>query len=348
MTSRRALRVDQFQEPFQVLPENRIAQRAVTDLCDPARLNPECDAARLVFLSGPPGCGKSHLVDQFRKQFTRLHPAARIGIWSGREFAAEVAAASQERRLPDLQYQQRDLQALILEDAQGLEGRTETQRQFLATLDEVLARPGLCLVTSSRPSGQLRQFDRRLISRFRGGVTATVRMPGLTSREKLLSHFAGLRKLKLTPAQIALLAERLPLSPRELYSALIQMESQQLIHRRGWNEATLAEWINQVHASPQRPIQDVARTVAKEYGLSLSQIRSRDRSQIVAEARQTAMFLTREITGLGLAAVGQYFGDRDHTTVLHACQRCVARTEADLAYRRRLAILREQLGQVEQ
>ncbi|HEY2253886.1 MAG TPA: DnaA/Hda family protein [Planctomycetaceae bacterium] len=225
--------------PFLVLPENRFAFEAVSTVGE--------EPYRPIYLYGPSGTGKSHLARHAVRQFLSRRPQARVEHVTAAEFAAEFADASSRRAIPLFHAATREFDMFVIEDLHVLSRRRETQQQLLMLCDE-LASMGCQLVWTSRSSaGDMPNFMRKLVTRFRAGVTAQIRLPGRGSRARLLKHFAQSRQLALSGDAADLLGEGLAVSPRELWRPLGQIESISRQHRRPINSD---KKLNEAHFGP--------------------------------------------------------------------------------------------------
>ena len=299
--------------PFLVLPENRFALEAVSSIGE--------EPARSIYLYGPSGVGKSHLARHAVRLFLARRPQARVEHMTAAEFAAEFAEASSRRTIPLFQTATREFDMFVIEDLQVLDRRRETQGQLLALCDE-LASTGCQLLWTSRNSpGDMPHFLRKLVTRFRAGVTAQIRPPGLAGRVRLLNHFSLARELPLPDEAAEILAGGLPVSPRELWAALAQIESISRQHRQRIDSDLVRRFLRQEVAPPKPRLEEISRAVARQFGISSAQLRSRQQSRVVVVPRQCAMLAARQLTGRSLEQIGHFFGGRDHSTVIHACRR---------------------------
>lgn len=317
-----------------VLPENRFAHAAIH--AEPP--------ARTVFLHGPSGAGKSALAAQAVDRLLAVSPKARVQHWTGSQFAAEFAEASSNRTIPLFQSLTRRFDLLVLEDVQALEGRPETQVQLLSLTDELLATDCRILWTSRKSPGGLARFLPKLVSRFRGGVLARMRLPGRDSRRLLIEHFARERRISAASAALDLLAEELAVSPRELLGVIEQLAALARHDRRPIDLELARKFL--AHEPPARrlTLDDVCRAVARQFGTTVAELRSVKRARTAALPRQCAMFLARELTGSGMQTIGRYFGGRDHSTVVHACHRLAELLESQPDLRTQLDQARYALG----
>jgi len=337
MPERRLSSGPPFHEPFQELVENRWARASIDRLL-------EAGEVPLIYLVGAAGVGKSHLVRDAIFRWRTERPKDSIVHFDAGMYAADLAEASEGGQIPAFQRRTRRADLFVMEDVQHLSGRVETQQQLLATMNDVAAAGGRFLVTSLYAPGQLAACDRRLISRFRGGVMATMGRPGVASRKALLVHFARCRKLAIAHDVADLIAERLDATPRELYAALVQLETLSRVERRPLDYRVAIRWLESRENGPALSPAAIVRVVSRRFGVPVTQLRDRNRMQSVALARQCAMGLIRELTPLPLGEIGEYFGGRDHSTVLHACQRFRELMATDVEFQQEVRQIRVVLG----
>jgi chromosomal replication initiator protein len=321
--------------PFLVLPENRFAHTAIIA---------SDETAQAVFLYGPSGVGKTELATQAVEALLDRLPQSRVQHLTASQFAAEFAEASTNKTIPLFQSLTRQVDLLVIEDIHALEGRPETQTQLLSLTNELLSSDCRVIWTSHKSPGELKQFLPRLISRFRGGVLAALRLPGPESRRKLIEHFARTRHFNISPAALKLLADELAVSPRELLSALQRLTALARHDRRPVDSDLVRKFLAH-DAPPQKlKIDDICRAVARQFGTTATELRSQKRSRSAALPRQCAMLLSRELTASSLERIGRFFGGRDHSTVVHACQRVLELVESEPDLRTHLNQIRHSLG----
>ncbi|MSR60794.1 MAG: hypothetical protein EXS05_24665 [Planctomycetaceae bacterium] len=325
---------------FLVLPENRFAHTAISALVsarDEAPIRP-------VFLCGSSGVGKTHLASQAIWGLLGVAPKARAEQWTASQFAAEFAEASSNRTIPLFQSVTRQLDLLVLEDLPALEGRIQTQIQLLSLTNELLSTGCRIVWTSRKSPGELSQFLPKLVSRFRGGILCPLRKPGPESRRLLVQHFARSRQVVAAPGALRLLAEKLAVSPRELLAAVQQLGALGRHERRPIDSDLVRKFLAHDVPPPQLKIEDICRSVARQFGTTATELRSRRRTQSAALPRKCAMFLAREMTPCSLQQIGRYFGGRDHSTVVHSCQRLTLLLERQPDLRSYLNQVRHELG----
>lgn len=328
-------------EPFVTLDENRFAVAAVARLGEASAESP----ARLLVVYGPAGNGKSHLVRQFLAEEARKDEPPQFAHLTTAQLVAELDEAYQAGIAHELRERYLGLDLFVCEDLAALERKPDTGRLLQTILDETLAAGGRVLLTCSKAPGELDSVAPRLIDRFHAGVCAGITPPGPESRAQLLSSFAEARQLSLAEGVPQLLAEKLAVSPRELKAAVAQLDvlahnERQTVVTRELAERFLAEAVS----PPPPDLSAIAKAVARQFDVPLSDLRAGGRTAATSLPRQVAMSLAREITGQPLERIAGYFGRQNHGTVIHARKKLAARLADDAALRRHVAQIRTRLG----
>ena len=328
-------------EPFVTLVENHFAVAAIEQFVE---VDPDA-SARLVYLYGPAGTGKSHLIRQFLWLEGQKPVPPRVAHLMAAELVAELDEAVAGGFVHELRERYLDLDLLVCEDLAALERKSETQRLLVAIIDETLACGGRVLLTCSKAPGELEGVSARLVSRLHGGVCVAIAPPGLTSRVQLLSNFARVRHLTMPAEVLQFLAERLPVSARELKSAVARLDALRQSEGLSIVNRGLAERFLEEAVSPPAPgLAEIARAVARQFGVTVAALRTGGRTAATSLPRQVAMSLSRELTGQPLERIAAFFGRHNHGTVIHARKKLAARLEEDAPLRRQLAQIRRRLG----
>ena len=302
--------------PFLVLPENQLAFSAAVQLRDThtTRLNP------VLTISGASGTGKTHLVSQVFAERRTADCAPQTIEFTADEFVAEWKEAIRSRTVVEMRDLYLSHDTLVCEDLQAFRKSRAAQDAFVSLVDEFLACAGRVVFTASARPRNLRGLSPQLLNRCHGGVTTAIESPGHASRLKLLKHFAAPAQLPVSLDALQLLAEPEGASPRELrgqFRRLLQAAESQ----RRSVDLDLAKSILAVEPrSEPRRIADVAREVARQFGVTLRELRSQSRVAPARIPRQAAMYLSRQITGASCAEIGAYFSGRSHSTVVYACE----------------------------
>ena len=326
---------------FLVLPENELA-------C--AALAPE-ETAKLITLTGPTGVGKTHLLRSAlaEKQPLAKHKSAdkpatgRTVSTTGLDFVTALIQASSDKTIAAFQHQFRaDVTLMVMDDVNQLDGKIESQQQFLSAVDEILARGGRVILASTGALADLTAFSPRLRNRFLGGLCVAIQPPGTASRQRLAEHFARENNLILEEAASHRIAQE-TFSPRELRAVIYQLRHRRKGRRTTLNEQDVVAVVTEFRR-PSWTIAEIARSVAEVYGLTVADLRSATRERTVAGARQVAMELTVRNAGASLSQIGKYFGGRSHSTVIHACERALAERLKNPETASRVARLEDRLG----
>ncbi|MGD9857193.1 MAG: DnaA/Hda family protein [Planctomycetaceae bacterium] len=319
-----------------MLPEIRFAHAAVSRLHEPA--------PPLVTVCGPAGSGKTHLTRHIVREIRRQEPHVPAAHVTASEFSAEFAKASKTKSIPHFQESYRSLNLLVCEDLQSLEGRLQTQQQFLAVMDAILAQSGRILLTSSKSLGSLSAFSSRLRNRCLGGVCAAIESLGPASREKLLTYFAGEQGIPLPDDIAQLLAASLTVSARELRGAVLRLELLTRQHRKPVNRLIADRVIHETLVPSKPTLPQISKVVAKAFSVSVSDLRSQRRLQGYVLPRQLAMFIAREWSGQAYSEIGRHFHRRSHSTIVHACERVRLLLQSDEDFCRLVEGVRERLN----
>lgn len=326
--------------PFLVLDENRFAFAAARRLQQRKPAPP----SRLVYIHGSSGSGKTHLAWTFARDERRANPSVRLAHITAAQFAAELAQASKDKTIPEFQRRYRELGVLICEDLQGLERRHETQRQLVFVLDEILARGGRCLVTCNKAPGELRNVLPQLINRCRGGVAASVALPSETSRRRLVAHFAQTRQIPILAEASEILSRELAVSPRELLGSVVQLDAWARLKGAKVDRSVARRFLDGEVKPRSVTLPEIAQAVARHFGVGGRALRRGTRAHGDVLPRQCAMFLARQLTTEHLRVIAEYFGRKNHGTVLHACKRVELLAEKQAEIRRDLDQIRRSLA----
>ena len=327
-------------KPFLILKEHQYAYTAVSELFQAS----ESPDPQLVYVYGPSGCGKTALIADLLTEFQQIHTEAALKVVTASEFAAKFAAASNRSRIPEFQRTFRELDLLVLEDIQSLENRTQTLRELLSVLDEILKSEGRVVISSTKPPGELKHFNKKLVNRFHGGVCAAISSLKYQSRLELLTFWSNLEQIPVQKKELSLMAHKKELSPRELYAMLMQLQTVSLINQQRIDHSFVKQFLEGNIEAPKTSVAKITKAVCREFKTSLAEIRSANRSQQIVLPRQCAMFLSRELTDESLAKIANYFNRKNHSTVIHACRHIQHGLEKSPGLRQQISRIKQQLG----
>lgn len=325
--------------------ENQLACAAVT------RLHPSRRAAlpgSITMVHGPAGVGKTHLALHTLRELSRRHSKLVFAYASVNELCESIRRADERQSLAEFLEACQSLDVLVCEDLGWLIQAPAAQPAFMTLVEALEESSTQILITSRKPVGELRSIDQRLVSRCHGGLCVPMPMCGVDSRIQLLQHWfreLHLPILKPFAASAKYLAERLPVSPRELRQAVLELADQQSRQPAPIDVAYLQSWLAAENRSPRLSFDAIVLQVAREFGVEPFELRSRSRQQGLAVARQCAMWLARELTGRPLEQIGEYF-DRSHTTVSHSLSRLKELLPSTPSLRQQVHKLRQQLKEL--
>lgn len=326
---------------FLLLPENRSAYRALQT----AEKLLKQHKSKLFFVYGPSGSGKSHLLSQALLEYRRANPKLKYERVTASEFAAQLAEASAENRIPEFQQHFRTLDLLICEDLQSLQKRKESQRQLVVCLDALVERGSVMILSATTLPGRWQRVERRLTDRCRGGLSLELALPSVKSRIKLIEHFAQLIHEPISRSIATMIAERVKGSPRELKSVIERMLDTAHRLRQQPTPEFVDKFLNQEVSRPEPSLKEIIRITARHFGLKVRELKSNSRRADVVFARQCAMYLARELTSLTQSHIAHSMGKADHTAVIRAAQKIEQLLQADASTRHELTELKESLRQ---
>lgn len=283
---------------------------------------------QLVFLCGPPGAGKSRVARELIRSWEAKRSDGKIIYLTASEFAAQFAQASTDAAIQQFQRRYRkDVVLFVCEDLQAIAGRSESQQQLIAVIDDVLAGGGCLLFTSTAMPAEIRGISKRLVNRIHGGLCVDIPLPGASSRRELLEHFLKSESIQLSADEISDIAQKHEFSPREIQGLIQQFKGAQRSLSGAGMSAT--EVLESLVLSPKYSLPEIASATAKVFGVRVADLKSPRRSQTISIARQVAMHLARELTDLNLKTVGEYFGRGNHSTVIHSCKKIASQIASD-------------------
>ncbi|WP_159079368.1 chromosomal replication initiator protein DnaA [Plantactinospora sp. BC1] len=303
-------------ETFVIGSSNRFAHAASVAVAEsPAK------AYNPLFIYGSSGLGKTHLLHAIGHYATTLGNARSVRYVSTEEFTNDFINSLRDDKTSAFQRRYRDVDILLIDDIQFLENRERTQEEFFHTFNTLHNANKQIVITSDRKPKDLATLEDRLRTRFEWGLLADIQPPDLETRIAILQKKAAQERLFAPPDVLEFIASRIANSIRELEGALIRVTAFASLTRSPV-ELSLAEEVLRDFipdgSGPEITADQIMISTADYFGVSLEDLRGQSRSRVLVNARQVAMYLCRELTDLSLPRIGQAFGGRDHTTVMHA------------------------------
>ena len=330
-------------EQFVIGDSNRLAHAAALAVSEmPAQ------AYNPLFICGPPGLGKTHLLNSIASLIGAHHPQLEIRRTTGEAFTNDFLLALGSGGLDRFKAGFRHVDVLLIDDVQFLERKTKTEEEFFHTFDTLYEAGSQIVLTSDRPPSDLQALEDRLRERFAAGLVADIRPPDFPTRLAILrkrAHHDGLEVAD--QAALEAIAERVSVNVRALEGALIRAVAFSSLTGRPLTAELAREVLDGLYpraAVTARSIDEIKAAACKQFEITGEELVSPSRTPRIAWPRQVAMYLARELTSESLPAIGRAFGGRDHTTVLHAWRRTEQRMSTSVELRAAVDELRERLS----
>ena len=303
-------------ETFVIGASNRFAHAAAVAVAEaPAK------AYNPLFVYGESGLGKTHLLHAIGHYGQNLYPGVKVRYVNSEEFTNDFINSIRDDKASAFQRRYRDVDILLIDDIQFLQGKVQTQEEFFHTFNTLHNANKQVVITSDLPPKQLAGFEERMRSRFEWGLITDVQPPDLETRIAILRKKAIGEGLVVRDDVMEYIASRISTNLRELEGALIRVTAFASLNRQQV-DLSLAEIVLKdlipADDTPEITSATIMAQTAAYFSLSMEDLCGSSRSRILVNARQIAMYLCRELTDLSLPKIGQLFGGRDHTTVIHA------------------------------
>jgi chromosomal replication initiator protein len=303
-------------ETFVIGANNRFAHAASLAVAEaPAK------AYNPLFLYGGVGLGKTHLMHAIGHYIAEHNPSARVLYISSEKFTNEFINAIRDNRGESFRNKYRNIDILLIDDIQFLAGKEQTQEEFFHTFNALHEERKQIVISSDRPPKEIPTLEERLRSRFEWGLITDIQPPDLETRIAILRKKAKAENLDIPNEAMMYIANQIDTNIRELEGALIRVVAYSSLINQDISVHLAAEALKDIIPSSRNrvvTIQDIQQRVGEFYGMKLEDFKARKRTKNVAFPRQIAMYLSRELTDHSLPKIGEAFGGRDHTTVIHA------------------------------
>lgn len=284
-----------------------------------------------LFIYGGVGLGKTHLMQAAGNIMVEHDPGARVAYVHSEKFVADMVKALQHNQMNDFKKYYRSLDALLIDDIQFFVGKERSQEEFFHTFNALLEGQKQIIITADRFPKELEGVEERLVSRFGSGLTVAIEPPELETRAAIIKKKATEENIMLPDDVAFFIAKRVRSNVRELEGALRRVLAAASFTGRAITMELAMENLKDLLAFQDRQItiNNIQKTVAEYFSIRVADLHAKTRTRQIARPRQIAMALSKELTEHSLPEIGDGFGGRDHTTVLHACRKVAELVDSD-------------------
>ena len=326
---------------FVVGNSNRLAHAAAYAVAEhPARVyNP-------LFVYGGAGLGKTHLLQAIGHYVIEQHKKMRISYVSAEDFMNDLIQAIRSGVTHEFKGRYRNIDILLIDDIQFLAGKESTQEEFFFTFNALHNASKQIVMTSDRPPKDIPRLEERLSSRFEWGLITDIQPPDIETRIAILRKKVEKEQIQIADDVIQLIAENVKSNIRELEGSLIKLLACSSLTCQEISADMAREVLRDIvkNESPREVgIQTIQKAVAQHFDIPLDSLKAKTRIARVVLARQVAIYLARTLTDMPLVHIGKKFGGRDHSTVLHACNKVKKIMEQDPVLKRKVQAIQEEL-----
>ncbi|MBS4207173.1 chromosomal replication initiator protein DnaA [Bacillus sp. FJAT-50079] len=299
-----------------------------------------------LFIYGGVGMGKTHLMHAIGHYVVEHNPTAKVVYLSSEKFTNEFINSIRDNKVENFRNKYRNADVLLIDDIQFLAGKEQTQEEFFHTFNTLHEESKQIVISSDRPPKEIPTLEDRLRSRFEWGLITDITPPDLETRIAILRKKAKADGLDIPNEVMLYIANQIDTNIRELEGALIRVVAYSSLINKDINADLAAEALKDIIPSSKPKvvtILDIQKMVGAEYNIKLEDFKAKKRTQSIAFPRQIAMFLSREMTDFSLPKIGEEFGGRDHTTVIHAHEKISKLLQTDSDLQSKIEEIRESL-----
>jgi chromosomal replication initiator protein len=321
---------------FVIGPGNRLAHGAALAVAEAPS-----EAYNPLFLHGPPGLGKTHLLAAIANYLGANAPGLSVRYTTAESFTNEFVLALKCAGAEAFKARYRDIDVLLIDDVQFLEGKPATEEEFFHTFNALYESGSQLVLSADRIPSELSTLATRLRDRFEWGLTVAVDPPNLTTRLTVLRRLVEEAGVEIADSgALSELAQRIDANIRQLHGALTRVVAHASLMARPLSSELIAEVIPRARSAQASSAEEIQQQVAERFGISRAELVGSSRAATPLRARQVAIFLTREMTDLSLPQIGRLYGGRDHSTVLNSLRRVEAGISEDAQLAARVEELR--------
>lgn len=326
-------------EHFVVGPSNRFAFAAAQAVAqNPAK------AYNPLFIYGPVGLGKTHLLQSITHAIRQQHPTLKITYLSSEQFTNELINAIKHKSTESFRQKYRHVDVLLIDDIHFIAGKESTQEEFFHTFNALHDARKQIIICSDRPPKDIAHLEERLVSRFAWGLIADVQAPDFETRAAILRKKSELESVSVSDDVVMFIAEQIKTNIRELEGALIRVVAYAILEGKPVTLQVAKQVLKDMVIENKKVISllDIQQQVAAYFKIPATELKTKKRNKQVVLPRQVAMYLSRKLTTHSLPEIGAAFGGKDHTTILHAYKKMEIEVEKNLELKK----IMEDLGQI--
>ena len=321
---------------------NQLARAAAGAISD----NPGGTSFNPFFVYGGVGLGKTHLIQAIGNEIVNKFPDRKVIYLSTDIFTVEFVESIQSNRVNEFSNFYRGMDVLIIDDIQFLIGKEKTQDLFFHIFNTLHQSRKQIILSSDKPPKNLKGLDERLISRFQWGLTADIQPPELETRIAILRKKAEVYGMTVSGEILEYIASNITSNIRELEGCLIKILANASLSSKEITFELVKKTVNEIATDRKKNninIDSITKVVCDHFNIAENKIRDKTRKKEIVQARQLAMYLSKEMTNASLKTIGLHFGGRDHSTVIHACTSIENSKENDKSVREMIEDLKNQI-----
>ncbi|MEK7702756.1 MAG: chromosomal replication initiator protein DnaA [Nitrospirota bacterium] len=275
-----------------------------------------------LFIYGDVGLGKTHLLSAIGNYFEEKNPNRRMVYITAEQFTNDVVTSIRYNKMVEFHHRYRSIDLLLIDDIQFIGGKVATQEEFFHTFNTLYEDDKQIVVSADRPAKEMSDIEGRLWSRFKMGLTADIQSPNLETRIAILYKKAEAEEMVLTQDVALFIAENIHSNVREMEGALIRLSAHHSLMKQEMTLDLAKHLLRDTIVITKREIsiEEVQKKVADHFQMKLSDLKSKRRTKTIVFPRQIAMYICRELTKASFPEIGEAFGGKDHSTVIHSCK----------------------------
>ncbi|PJM39237.1 chromosomal replication initiator protein DnaA [Staphylococcus epidermidis] len=328
-------------DTFVIGPGNRFPHAASLAVAEaPA------EAYNPLFIYGGVGLGKTHLMHAIGHHVLSNKPNAKVIYTSSEKFTNEFIKSIRDNETEAFREKYRKIDVLLIDDIQFIQNKEQTQEEFFHTFNELHQNNKQIVISSDRPPKEIAKLEDRLRSRFEWGLIVDITPPDYETRMAILQKKIEEENLDIPPEALNYIANQIQSNIRELEGALTRLLAYSKLQGKPITTELTAEALKDIIQSPKskkNTIQDIQKVVGQYYSVRIEDFSAKKRTKSIAYPRQIAMYLSRELTDFSLPKIGEEFGGRDHTTVIHAHEKIANDIKSDPTFKQEVENLEKEI-----